>query len=186
MDTDTLGRDKIPANVGISSLLMPLICFKGGKKCVRQRAAATGDSAQVFGTSSQELICVFGLCVWGTMAVHDYHRGNTAGLWARWSSECVHTALRRTHLVPCTAVQILQDRWHHDWLTHVWSDQCAAEVETPGWFRQHNGVRRANLSWCAETPDSRLCPLQCTSKKAVHSDHIYGTFYIKKVTFKWE
>lgn len=44
------------------------------------------------------------------MDVHDYHQGNTAGFWARWSSECVHTALRRTHLVPCTAVQILQDR----------------------------------------------------------------------------
>lgn len=44
------------------------------------------------------------------MDVHDYHQGNIAGLWARWSSECVHTALRRTRLVPCTAVQILQDR----------------------------------------------------------------------------
>lgn len=30
MDTDTLGRDKIQANVGISFWLMPLICFKGG------------------------------------------------------------------------------------------------------------------------------------------------------------
>lgn len=48
--------------------------------------------------------------------MHDYHLGNTAGFWARWSSECVHTALRRNHLVPCTAVQTLQDRRHHDWL----------------------------------------------------------------------
>lgn len=146
-------------NVSISFLLMPLICFKGGGGGVRRRAAATRDSAQVFGTSSQELIPVFGLCVWGTTDVLDYHRGNTAGLGARWSSECVHTALRRTHLVPCTAEQILQDRWHHDWLTHVWSDRF-------GWFKQHNGVRRANLSWawwrCAETPDSRLCPWQLT------------------------
>lgn len=31
MDTDTLGRDKIQANVGISFWLMPLICFKGGE-----------------------------------------------------------------------------------------------------------------------------------------------------------
>lgn len=77
---------------------------------MRRRAAATEILLRVFGTSSQELICVFGLCARGTMDVHDYHRGNTAGLWARWSSECVHTALRRTHLVPCTAVQILQDR----------------------------------------------------------------------------
>lgn len=63
------------------------------------------------------------------MNVHDYHQGNTAGLWARWSSECVHTALRRTRPVPCTAVQILQDRRHHDWL-NIRLDQLAAKLET--------------------------------------------------------
>lgn len=65
------------------------------------------------------------------MDVHDYHQGNTAGLWARWSSECVHTALRRTRLVPCTAVQILQDRRHHEWL-NSWLDELAAELGVKG------------------------------------------------------
>lgn len=34
----------------------------------------------------------------------DYHQGNTAGLQARWSLECVHTALRRTPPDPCTVI----------------------------------------------------------------------------------
>lgn len=72
------------------------------------------------------------------MDVHDYHQGNTAGLWARWSSECVHTALRRTRLVPCTAVQILQDRRHHDWL-NSWLDRLAADLETKGAVPGHMG-----------------------------------------------
>lgn len=72
------------------------------------------------------------------MDVHDYHQGNTAGLWARWSSECVHTALRRTRLVPCTAEQILQDSRHHDWL-NIWLDQLAAELETEGTVPGHLG-----------------------------------------------
>lgn len=92
--------------------------------------------------SSETELRVWAVCM-KNMDVYDYHQGNTAGLWARWSSECVHTALRRIHLVPCTAVLILQDRWHHDWLNHVWSDQWAAEVETFGWFRKHGGVCRA-------------------------------------------
>lgn len=74
------------------------------------------------------IVCLKTVCM-KFMDVHDYHRGNTAGLWARWSSECVHTALRRTRLVPCTAVQILQDRRHHHWL-NTWLDQLAAELET--------------------------------------------------------
>lgn len=65
------------------------------------------------------------------MDVHDYHQGNIAGLWARWSSECVHTALRRTRLVPCTAVQILQDRRHHG-LLNTSLEHLAAELETKG------------------------------------------------------
>lgn len=80
-------------------------------------------------------VLLWGLCVWTVctefMDVHDYHQGNTSGLWARWSSECVHTALRRTRLVPCTAVQILQDRRHHDWL-NIWLNQLASDLETEG------------------------------------------------------
>lgn len=72
------------------------------------------------------------------MDVHDYHQGNIAGLWARWSSECVHTALRRTRLVPCTAVQILQDRRHHDLLNSC-LEQLVAELETKGAVPGHLG-----------------------------------------------
>ena len=57
--------------------------------------------------------------------MHDYHQGNTA----RWSSDCAHTALRRTRLVPCTAVQILQDRRHHG-LLNIWLEHL--ELETKG------------------------------------------------------
>lgn len=94
-------------------------------------------SHQRFCSDFWNKLCVWAVCM-KNVDVHDYHQGNTAGLWARWSSECVHTALRRTHLVPCTAVLILQDRWHHDWLNHVWSDQ----LETFGWSRKHGVVCR--------------------------------------------
>lgn len=126
MDTDTLGGNKTQADVRI-------MCKNG-----------SGRGGQWFCSdkSLETELCVWVVCM-KNMDVHDYHRGNTAGLWARWSSECVHTALRRTHLVPCTAVLILQDRWHHNWLNHVWSGQWAAEVETFGWFRKHGGVCKA-------------------------------------------
>lgn len=82
MDTDTLRRLRFETN-----------CLFFVKFC------SLMESSPVFGIVCMEL-----------MVVHDYHLGNTAGFWARWSTECVHTALRGNHLVQCTAVQTLQDR----------------------------------------------------------------------------